>query len=138
MSKGESQVVLTGSCHCGAVRWTYDGDPGSATSCNCTVCRRYGALWIYGWENAGGAASGKSVAYVRGESIEFHFCPTCGCLTHYRGRQVDKRGRRRLAANIRMIDDPDRVAGLPIDPFEGLDRFVQLPRDGRCVADLWY
>ena len=36
-----------GSCHCGAAHWTLEGDPGSITACNCTLCSRYGALWAY-------------------------------------------------------------------------------------------
>ena len=130
--------MLTGSCHCGAVRWRFDGDPDSATACNCTICRRYGALWIYGWEGEGVTTSGPSRVYVRGEGIGFHFCPTCGCLAYYRALKPDAQGRRRLAANLRMIEDPDRVARLPIRHFEGLDSFEALPRDHRCVADLWF
>ena len=42
--------MLTGACHCGACHWTFDGDPGPATACNCTLCRRYGALWVYDYE----------------------------------------------------------------------------------------
>ena len=43
--------MLTGSCHCGALKWTLEGDPGSITACNCTLCRRYGVLWAYDYEN---------------------------------------------------------------------------------------
>jgi hypothetical protein len=30
------------------------------------------------------------------------------------------------------------VAHMPIDHFDGLDTFDDLPRDGRCVADYWF
>jgi hypothetical protein len=30
------------------------------------------------------------------------------------------------------------VAHLPIDDFDGLDTFDDLPRDGRCVGHLWF
>ena len=39
--------MLNGTCHCGALNWSLEGDPGSITACNCTLCRRYGALWAY-------------------------------------------------------------------------------------------
>ncbi|TJW15142.1 MAG: GFA family protein, partial [Mesorhizobium sp.] len=39
--------MLKGTCHCGAAHWTLEGDPGSITACNCTLCRRYGTLWAY-------------------------------------------------------------------------------------------
>ena len=28
--------------HCGVLHWSFEGDPGSVTACNCTLCRRYG------------------------------------------------------------------------------------------------
>jgi len=88
--------MIEGSCHCGVVRWHFDGMPESATTCNCTVCRRYGVLWIYDFE-----------------------------------------GERRIAVNVRLAE-PEAVAHLPIDHFDGLASFQDLPRDGRCVADYWF
>ena len=58
--------MLEGSCHCGAVRWTFRGMPESVTACNCTVCRRYGVLWAYDYEGEGIHVSGPTTAYVRG------------------------------------------------------------------------
>ena len=46
-------------------------------------------------------------------------------------------GRRRIAVNLRLAE-PDAVAKIPIDHFDGLDTFEDLPRDGRCVADYWF
>lgn len=129
--------MLQGSCHCGALQWCFDGLPESATACNCTLCRRYGVLWAYDYENERIAVSGPSRAYVRGQAIEFHFCPTCGCVAYWRGLETDERGRRRIAVNLRL-SEPGRVARLPIDHFDGLERFEDLPRDGRCIADYWF
>jgi hypothetical protein len=67
--------MLTGTCHCQALRWRFEGLIESATACNCTVCRRYGALWAYDFEGEGIHVEGPSTAYVRGRAIEFHFCP---------------------------------------------------------------
>jgi hypothetical protein len=128
--------MLEGSCHCGSVRWSFEGAPESVTACNCTVCRRYGVLWAYDYEGEGIHVSGPTTAYVRGMAIEFHFCPTCGCVAFWRAREV-KEGRRRIAVNVRLAD-PEAVAGLPIDHFDGFDTFDDLPRDGRCVKDYWF
>lgn len=130
--------MLTGSCHCGALHWHFNGEPDSATACNCTICRRYGALWIYGWEGEIVTTSGLSTAYSRGSVIGFNFCPTCGCLTYYQVLKIDEQGRRKMAVNLRTIDDPHAVAELPIDHFDGLDTFDDLPCDQRCVADMWF
>src|SRR5258706_305888 len=45
--------MIQGSCLCGAVQWRFEGMPESATACNCTACRRYGALWAYDYEGEG-------------------------------------------------------------------------------------
>lgn len=111
--------------------------PESATACNCTVCRRYGVLWAYDYEGEGIDVSGPTHAYIRGKTIQFHFCPTCGCVAFWRAQQPDEQGRRRIAVNLRLTEPAD-VASLPIDQFDGLDSFGDLPRDGRCVADYWF
>lgn len=129
--------MLEGSCHCGAVRWTFDGDPGGATACNCTVCRRYGVLWIYGHEGEEVAVTGHTQTYARGTALHFHFCAVCACVVSWRGAKIDAQGRRRLAVNVRLAE-PATVAQLPIDHFDGLESFEDLPRDGRCVRDYWF
>ena len=126
-----------GVCHCGAVRWQYDADPDGATACNCTICRRYGVLWIYGFENEGVRVTGTTKIYIRGPTNEFHFCPVCGCVTHWQWQRPNAEGRRRMGVNVRMCE-PDAVANIPIDHFDGLNAFEDLPRDGRCVADYWF
>ena len=133
--------TLRGACHCGAVYWELDGDPGRATACNCTLCRRYGALWAYDYEGERIRIFAPSAAYSRADmaepSLEIRFCPTCGCVLCWRGLRLDAQGRRRIAVNLRLAE-PDAVAHLPIDHFDGLDTFDDLPRDGRCVRDLWF
>jgi hypothetical protein len=129
--------MIEGACHCGQVRWRFDGEPDGATVCNCTVCRRYGTLWAYDHENEGIHVTGATHFYVRGKAIEFHFCPRCACVAYWRGLETDEKGRRRIAVNLRLAE-PAAVAKIPIDRFDGLDSFEDLPRDGRCVADYWF
>jgi hypothetical protein len=129
--------MIQGSCHCGAVQWRFDGMPEGATACNCTVCRRYGVLWAYDFEGEGITVSGPAQSYIRGTGLSFNFCPTCGCVAFWRSLQVDEHGRRRIAVNLRLTE-PEAVARIPIDHFDGLESFEDLPRDGRCVADYWF
>ena len=130
--------MIEGSCHCGAVKWKFNVVPESATACNCTVCRRYGVLWAYDFEGEGISVSGPTTAYVWGDkSIGFHFCPSCGCVAYWRSVAPREDGRRRIAVNLRLTE-PDPIAHLPIDHFEGLVNFEDLPRDGRCVVDHWF
>ena len=81
--------------------------------------------------------SGPTTAYVRGDALGFHFCPTCGCMAYWRGLQPNAQGQRRIAVNLRLAD-PQRVADVPIDHFDGLASWADLPRDGRCVRDYWF
>ena len=111
--------------------------PESATACNCTACRRYGALWAYAFEGEGISVSGPTQTHTRGKWVVFHFCPACGCVAFWLAQQQDESGRRRIAVNLRLAD-PAVVAQIPIDRFDGLDTFDDLPRDGRCVADYWF
>jgi hypothetical protein len=129
--------MLEGTCLCGAVRWQFRGLPESATACNCTACRRYGALWAYDHEGEGIQVSGPTQAHVRGKALGFHFCPRCGCMAYWRGLATDDAGRRRIAVNLRLTE-PAAIAHLPIDHFDGLDSWDDLPRDGRCIRDLWF
>ena len=129
--------MLEGACHCGAVRWQYDAVPEGATACNCTVCRRYGVLWIYGHEGEDVRVSGETRSYRRGTAIDFHFCATCGCMAFYRALKLEADGRRKIAVNVRL-SEPGPVADIPIDHFDGLDKFDDLPRDGKRVRDYWF
>lgn len=40
-------MAVVATCHCGAVTLTVDTPPTEITECNCSICRRYGALWAY-------------------------------------------------------------------------------------------
>ena len=129
--------MIEGSCHCGAVRWAFEGVPEAATACNCTVCRRYGVLWGYDYEDELIKVSGQTHAYARGEAIGFHFCPTCGCVAYWRSLTAGADGRRRIAVNLRLAE-PDAVGDIPMEHFDGLVTFDDLGRDGRCVSDMWF
>ena len=128
---------LEGSCHCGALGWKYLGMPESATACNCTSCRRWGGLWAYGTEGERIAVRGESRVYTRGPNLAYHFCPTCAAVGWWRLQKPDADGRFAVAVNLRLAE-PGPIAHLPIEHFEGLEAFEDLPRDRRCVRDLWF
>lgn len=133
--------MLEGSCHCGGANWTLEGDPGSITICNCSLCRRYGALWAYDFLPGRIIIEGQVKSYVRvgkaDPALEILFCPACAAVVAWRGMRQEEDGRRRVAVNIRLAQ-PDQVGDLPIDRFDGLDSFDDLPSDGRCVRDFWF
>lgn len=131
--------MLNGTCHCGEVQWTLDTSPKTVTACNCTICRRYGALWAYGYIDYDIQTTGQAMAYQRrdGGDICFYFCSSCGCVTHYVASPKDECGHNRAAVNVRM-SDPSQVSELPIRHFEGHSSFKELPSDARKVRDMWF
>ncbi len=129
---------LEGACHCGQVRWRFDGDPGAVTACNCTLCRRYGVLWAYDYEDGRIAVSGETKIYSWGDrEIGFHFCPNCGNIVYWRGFAPGNDGRRRIAVNIRLAE-PDAVAALPLKHLDGWKSWRTVERDTHSVGDLWF
>lgn len=132
--------MTKGSCHCGSVTWEFDGVPDDATACNCTVCRRYGVLWAYDWVDEKIRVKGEVRAYIRGDrEISFNFCPSCGCVAYWQGLEPHpETGKVRIAVNLRLADDPDEVAEVIVDHFDGFDTFTDRGRDGRRVKDMWY
>lgn len=127
---------MQGSCHCGAVHWSFEGVPESATACNCSVCRRYGTLWGYGFFDERIVVSGETRTYQwHHRWLEFHFCPHCACVVFWRAAEPGADGRRYGAVNLRLALDPADVQAIPLvhhDTDSDADR-----ADGKCVADVW-
>jgi hypothetical protein len=133
--------MIIGHCHCSTVVWRIEGPIPDATICNCTACRRYGALWAYGYEGQNihvEAPSNGLTPYSWGSrSLSFNFCRTCGNLVSWRGLRPEENGAIRIAVNLRLAE-PEAVAQIPLQRFDGLNSFEDLPRDGRCVADVLF
>ena len=140
--KVDAVLVRRGRCLCGAVDWRFEGEIPDATICNCSACRRSGALWAYDYDGYAihiDDPDGQLTAYMRGprSPLSFNFCSICGSLVSWRGLGPDADGRTRIAVNLRL-GDADAVAAIPLQRFDGLDSFEDLPKDGRCIADVWF
>jgi hypothetical protein len=111
--------MFEASCHCGAVRLHVAAFPATLTTCNCSICRRYAARWVY-YERKDVTFLCQPDAfstYIRGDRmIEFCFCKNCGCLTHY--EDVEKDPGSRVALNFNMLP-PEQVPELKIRKFDG-------------------
>lgn len=130
--------MISGSCHCGAVQWQCDKKLDTATSCNCTVCRRYGAFWAYDYEDEAIRVSGPTEMYSHGDhSLGFHFCGQCGCVAYWRSIEAQDDGRRRIAVNLRMAEPAD-IADLKVKQFDGYGQFEPSPIDGGFIRDHWF
>jgi hypothetical protein len=108
------------TCHCGAVRIDVETAPTEVTSCNCSICRRTGALLAYysPRQVRFTPAPPPTDTYMWGDkSILFHRCKTCGCHTHW--TPVDPTYDR-MGVNMRLAD-PAILAKARIRPFDGAD-----------------
>ena len=107
--------MITGSCHCGAVRFELASLPVDVNSCNCSICRRLGTLWAYGTIDTI-SITGETVGYIQGDRmLETHHCGTCGCTTHWQGLDADSA---RIGVNARLLD-PAVLAAIPVRYSDG-------------------
>lgn len=109
--------MVEASCHCGAVQMKVATPPEQVTSCNCTICRRYGGLWAY-YSPCDVTVTGPTDIYMRGDRmLEMHRCKICGCVTHW--APVDKTAER-MGVNARMMD-PEIKDAASVRYFNGAD-----------------
>jgi hypothetical protein len=111
--------MITASCHCGAVRLEVQRVPRTLTACNCSICRRYGALWAHYKANTVRVSCGpgavESYAWGR-KALRFFRCRVCGVATHHQ-RAVEPR-QSTIAVNANNMD-PSVVATARIRRLDG-------------------
>jgi hypothetical protein len=113
--------MIRASCHCGAVVMEADSLPATVTECNCSICRRYAALWAPYTRAQARVVAGhdRLVAYVwRDKVIEFYHCRDCGCCTHH--ESVEKNADSRFRINARCFA-PEDLAPIRVRHFDGAD-----------------
>lgn len=102
-------MIHEGSCHCGSIQITVDDDPVEASECNCSICRRTGALWTYSSPTKVNVA-GEGIGYVQGDKcLTLFHCSTCGVITHWTPIDPDYD---RMGINLRLFE-PSLWAELP-------------------------
>ncbi|MCP3730737.1 GFA family protein [Sphingomonas sp. MG17] len=105
-------MTLTGGCHCGAIRYSLEGDPlhGGQALCHCSDCRRSAGAPMVGWAmfatNALSVTRGEAREYASSDHGRRWFCETCGTGLFYRNAQnlpglVD--------IQAATLDDPDAI-----------------------------
>ena len=115
--------MIESSCHCGAVRLKIDRAPEEVTDCNCSVCRRYGALWAYYSPKDVQVTKDATDTYECGKrTLEFHRCKQCGCVTHW--APVDKT-HDHMGVNARMMT-PEVLAHVRVRHLDGANSWKYL------------
>ncbi|MBV1688041.1 GFA family protein [Novosphingobium sp. G106] len=112
-------MAYSGSCHCGAVTFTVEGDPpAGAMSCNCSHCRRKGFLLSFVPAEQFRLDSGEDslVTYTFNKhAIAHRFCKTCGAQPFAEG---ENGGVKMRGINLRCVPDIDLDA-LTIQQVDG-------------------
>ena len=71
----------TGSCHCGRIAFSVEGEIGTVIDCNCSICRRRGHLLAFFPRSAltlhTPEADLATYTFNR-HAIRHRFCPVCG------------------------------------------------------------
>ena len=80
-----------GSCHCGAVEFEVDLDNGwdNIRRCNCSLCRRKGAVMASVPVDKLRVTKGADMLTVyqwNSKTAQHYFCKVCGIYTHHRRR----------------------------------------------------
>ena len=102
--RDQSEMTSKAICHCGAVVVEFSGVPDKVAECNCSICRRLGALWIYRAQEEVSLtyAEGATSTYAWGDkTLEFHRCKVCGCTTHWLPLMEKYSA---MGINARMVD----------------------------------
>ena len=115
--------MITAKCHCGNVSLLVAKMPASVSNCNCSICRRLGALWAYYLADKVEVSfeTEKTRVYIWGDKyLEFHHCGICGCCTHHTvtKKYVDEFKEQRVAINFRLLD-ADVLKDIPLREFKG-------------------
>jgi hypothetical protein len=115
--------TYTGSCHCGRTRFEVDLELDHVRVCDCSICRRRGALIHRVSESALRILTPLDALTLyqwHTLTARDYFCPTCGILPFRRPRALTadeaERGMKPFdgwAINVRCLDGVD-LDGIPI------------------------
>lgn len=111
--------IVTGGCHCGAVRFEAEADLSEVNECNCSHCQKKGFLLAFTPAENFRLLSGedKLTEYrFNKKTIGHLFCSQCGVQPFGRGGTPD--GAEIAAVNARCVDDID-LAALKRTPVDG-------------------
>ncbi len=127
--------MLTGHCHCGAITITLPSKPEKATICNCSLCRRVGAVWAYykaGTIKIDGQPE-HTEPYIQGDkTLATCRCKRCGIVTHWEPIGDGDR----MAANLRNFP-LEIMEGVVKRRFDGADSWKFVDEDTTLHSAAW-
>ncbi len=101
--------MLSGGCHCGAVRYQMPGAVGHHTLCHCTDCRKASGAPAVGWALVATdqiAITGETRVYESSGHGRRHFCGRCGTGLFYTNEAIFPG---QTDVQSATLDDPDAL-----------------------------
>lgn len=105
--------TYSGSCHCGGVTFTVRADLERSARCDCSMCRRRGAIMVSCDESDLTIRTGRELLteYRFNTKVAVHyFCGRCGIYTFHKMRKLPDK----YAINAGCIEDIDLSVLAPI------------------------
>ena len=79
--------MVTGKCHCGAIRYEVAGEPTHSSVCHCSDCRSHAGAPFVAWAGYPAQAvklvAGEPKVYASSQHATRHFCGECGTGLFY-------------------------------------------------------
>lgn len=101
--------MLTGGCHCGAIRYEAAAIPARHSLCHCVDCRRAAGAPVVGWAiftQTEMHIRGETAIYASSENTQRHFCPQCGTGLFYTNAAIFPG---MIDVQTATLDNPDLV-----------------------------
>lgn len=130
-------MTFTGGCHCGAIRYSAEGQPHHNALCCCVDCRKSAGATPVGWalfDQDKVTITGSPVSYRSSPGTVRQFCGTCGTGLFFYSDTVFPG---QVDIQSATLDDPDELApGVLIqtadapawlDAVQGLPKFPRYP-----------
>lgn len=95
-----------GSCHCGAVKFEVDTSLQPVMRCNCSLCRRKGALMHRVEPEQFRLLQGQdtlSLYQFHTHTAKHYFCSQCGIYTHHHPRTAPDK----VGINVGCLEEVD-------------------------------
>ena len=85
-------MMITGGCHCGAIRYEAQGEALTHALCHCTDCRRHAGAPMVAWtmykQQSVRLTKGAPKTYCSSEHGRRQFCADCGTGLFYTNATV--------------------------------------------------
>ena len=113
--------MQSGSCHCGAVKFTAQGEIDQVIECNCSHCRKKGYLLTFmpkAQTHLTLPEGAYSIYTFNKHVVQHNFCKTCGCAQFGISKGHDG-VTETVAINLRCLDVPLDLSTVNVIAYDG-------------------